>query len=201
LSSGNSRFVLARTVFAFCPAPALRLPTAKKLKLAGLPNGGKVTDLSFAGRQPHTEGIEQLKKLGITIVVDLRGENPELIEKERRQNRIPGMRFVNIPSAAGLPPQRSKSPNFCLSSPAKRKKVFVHCRFGDDRTGVFVRRLPNGFRWLARPTGDGKMYFFGFNGFWHPAMKSYIRDFPSKTQNRSRPLPFRKQKCSLRLPA
>jgi hypothetical protein len=25
-----------------------------------------------------------------------------------------------------------------------------------------------------------EMYFFGFNGFWHPSMKSFIRDFPAR---------------------
>jgi hypothetical protein len=25
-----------------------------------------------------------------------------------------------------------------------------------------------------------EMYFFGFNGFWHPAMKSFIREFPER---------------------
>jgi hypothetical protein len=24
------------------------------------------------------------------------------------------------------------------------------------------------------------MYFFGFNGFWHPSMKSFVRDFPAR---------------------
>jgi hypothetical protein len=24
-----------------------------------------------------------------------------------------------------------------------------------------------------------EMYFFGFNGFWHPSMKKFIREFPN----------------------
>jgi hypothetical protein len=24
-----------------------------------------------------------------------------------------------------------------------------------------------------------EMYFFGFNGFWHPSMKTFIRGFPA----------------------
>jgi len=24
------------------------------------------------------------------------------------------------------------------------------------------------------------MYYFGFNGFWHPSMKAFIRDFPAR---------------------
>jgi hypothetical protein len=25
-----------------------------------------------------------------------------------------------------------------------------------------------------------EMYFFGFNGMWHPSMKSFVRDFPAR---------------------
>jgi hypothetical protein len=24
------------------------------------------------------------------------------------------------------------------------------------------------------------MYNFGFNGFWHPAMRAFVRDFPAR---------------------
>src|SRR5215475_9658468 len=77
--------------------PVLRSAYGEKLKLSGLPNGGKITDALFRGAQPHTEGIDQLRKLGITTIVDLRGENPDLVVKERKQAESLGMRFVNIP--------------------------------------------------------------------------------------------------------
>jgi hypothetical protein len=25
-----------------------------------------------------------------------------------------------------------------------------------------------------------EMYFFGFNGFWHPSMKTFVREFPER---------------------
>jgi hypothetical protein len=25
-----------------------------------------------------------------------------------------------------------------------------------------------------------EMYFFGFNGFWHPSMKTFVSNFPSR---------------------
>jgi hypothetical protein len=27
------------------------------------------------------------------------------------------------------------------------------------------------------------MYFFGFNGFWHPSMKVFIREFPARLKS------------------
>jgi hypothetical protein len=36
-----------------------------------------------------------------------------------------------------------------------------------------------------------EMYFFGFNGFWHPSMKSYIRDFPTRLNSSPALTPLR----------
>jgi len=35
-------------------------------------------------------------------------------------------------------------------------------------------------RLQAATQAMNEMYFFGFNGFWHPSMKSFIRDFPAR---------------------
>jgi len=173
--------------------PVLRSAYGEKLKLAGLPNGGKITEALFRGAQPHTEGVEQLKKLGITTIVDLRGENRELAEKERKQAESLGMRFVNIPVSGWSPPTNEQVAQFLSLFADKKEKVFVHCRFGDDRTGVFVATYRMAFdRWPAEQAMK-EMYFFGFNGFWHPAMKSYIRDFPEKLKTAPVFTPFSKK--------
>jgi len=84
---------LARTVFAFCPRASPPVCLRRKTQTCWSSERRKSYRRSLSRAQPHTEGIEQLKKLGITIVVDLRGENPELIEKERRQTESLGMRL------------------------------------------------------------------------------------------------------------
>ena len=175
---------------AAAPPPVLRSGYGEKLKLAGLPNGGKITDALFRGAQPRAEGIEQLKKLGVTIVVDLRGENPDLVEKERRQAESLGMRFVNIPVSGWSPPTNDQVAQFLSLFAGKKEKVFVHCRFGDDRTGVFVATYRMTYDGWPAEQAMKEMDFFGFNGFWHPAMKSYIRDFPSKLKTAPALSPF-----------
>jgi tyrosine-protein phosphatase SIW14 len=170
--------------------PVLRSAYGEKLKLAGLPNGGKITDALFRGAQPHTEGIEQLKKIGITTIVDLRGENRDLVEKERKQAESLGIRFVSIPVSGWSPPTNEQVAQFLSLFTDKKEKVFVHCRFGDDRTGVFVATYRMAFdRWPAEQAMK-EMYFFGFNGLWHPSMKSYIRDFPDKLKTAPALSPF-----------
>jgi len=55
----------------------------------------------------------------------------------------------------------------------------VHCRFGDDRTGVFVATYRMALEKWPAEQALKEMYFFGFNGFWHPSMKTFIREFPA----------------------
>jgi len=166
------------------------LPFGEKLKLPGVHNAGKIDDSLFRGAQPHSEGIEQLKRLGITTIVDLRGEGRDQIERERKQTESLGMRFVNIPVSGWSPPTNDQVAQFLSLFSNKKEKIFVHCRFGDDRTGVFVAtyRMARD-RWPPEQTIK-EMYFFGFNGFWHPAMKSYIRDFPEKLKTAPALSPF-----------
>ncbi|HEY1424947.1 MAG TPA: dual specificity protein phosphatase family protein [Candidatus Acidoferrum sp.] len=161
----------------------MRSAYGDKLKLPGLPNGGRITSNLYRGAQPHPDGLQELKKLGITTIVDLRGENPQLRETERQQAEALGIHFVNIPLSGWAPPSNEQVAQFLALFRSNREKVFVHCRFGDDRTGVFVAayRMAYG-NWPAEQAMN-EMYFFGFNGFWHPSMKSFIRDFPARLKS------------------
>jgi tyrosine-protein phosphatase SIW14 len=166
------------------------LPLGQKLKLSGVHNAGKINDSLFRGAQPYSDGIEQLKSLGINTIVDLRVEGRDQIEKERKQAEALGIRFVNIPVSGWSPPSDEQVVQFLSLFRDRNAKVFVHCRFGDDRTGVFVaayRMAHDG--WLSDQAMK-EMYFFGFNGLWHPAMKSYIRDFPAKLKTSPALAPF-----------
>ena len=168
------------------------IPLGEKLKLSGVPNAGKINDSLFRGAQPRSEGIAELKKLGITTVVDLRGEDPDKIKWERQQAESAGMHFVNIPVSGWSPPTNDQVAQFLSLFKNQKDKIFVHCRFGDDRTGVFVAtyRMAHD-HWLPHQAIK-EMYFFGFNGFWHPAMKSYINDFPDKLKTAPALSPFEK---------
>lgn len=162
----------------------------QKLRLPGVPNAGKLNDFLFRGAQPRSEGFQQLKNLGITTIVDLRGEDRDKIAWERKQAEALGIRFVNIPVSGWSPPSNDQIAQFLSLFKDQHERVFVHCHFGDDRTGVFVatyRMARDG--WLS-DQAIKEMYFFGFNGFWHPAMKSYINDFPAKLRTAPALAPF-----------
>ena len=166
------------------------LPLGEKLKLPGVHNAGKIDNLLFRGAQPHPEGIEELKKLGVTTIVDLRGEGRDQIEHERKQAESLGIRFVNIPVSGWSPPTNDQVAQFLSLFSGKKEKIFVHCRFGDDRTGVFVAAYRMSYDGWPSEQAIKEMYFFGFNGLWHPAMKSYIHDFPEKLKTAPALAPF-----------
>ena len=161
--------------------PVLRSAYGEKLKLSGLPNGGKINDALFRGAQPLAQGIKELKNLGVTTIVDLRGEDPDKIAWERRQAESLGIRFVSIPVSDWSPPSNDQVAAFlALFRNQPKETVFVHCRFGDDRTGVFVATYRMAYQGWPAQQAMNEMYFFGFNGFWHPSMKAFIRDFPAR---------------------
>src|SRR5215467_6374493 len=176
--------------------PVIRSAYGEKLQLDGLPNGGKINDSLFRGAQPRAEGLKELKQLGITTIVDLRGEDPGKISWERQQAQALGIRFVSIPVSGWAPPSNDQVARFLeLFRENPAGKIFVHCRFGDDRTGVFVAAYRMAYDGWPAQQAINEMYFFGFNGFWHPSMKSFIRDFPARletapalAQYRSKPL-------------
>ena len=160
--------------------PIMRSAYGDKLKLPGLPNGGRITSSLYRGAQPRPDGLQELKKLGVTTIVDLRGENPQLRDSERQQAEALGIRFVNIPISGWAPPSNEQVAQFLALFRNHQEKVFVHCRFGDDRTGVFVATYRMAYENWPAEQAMNEMYFFGFNGFWHPSMKSFIRDFPAR---------------------
>jgi tyrosine-protein phosphatase SIW14 len=163
------------------PAPAVVQPLyGEKLHIAGIHNAGKISDILYRGGQPKEPGLLELKKAGITTIVDLRGEGPDKIAWERQQTEWLGMRFVHIPVSGWSPPADDQVAQFLsLFRSQPPQKVFVHCRFGDDRTGVFVATYRMAMQKWPPEQAMAEMYFFGFNGFWHPSMKKFIREFPA----------------------
>lgn len=162
------------------PPSVMHSAYGNKLRVPGIPNTGRINDHLYRGAQPKSQGLAELKKLSITTVVDLRGEDSDTIAWERRQAESLGMRFVHIPVSGWSPPTDEQVVQFLsLFHSDAKEKIFVHCRFGDDRTGVFVATYRMALEKWPAEQALKEMYFFGFNSFWHPSMKTFIREFPA----------------------
>jgi len=152
---------------------------AEKLKIVGVPNAGKISEALLRGAQPSPQGLVELKKLGVTTIVDLRG-NRGPVARERAQAESLGMRFIDIPVSGWSPPANAQVAEFLkLFQQDPTQKVFVHCYFGRDRTGVMVAAYRMAQQNWTPDQAIEEMYSFGFHYHWYPAMKSYVRKFPA----------------------
>ena len=78
-------------VLAQASAAAIEFPSSQgqKLHFTSIPNAGKISGQLYRGAQPRPGGLEELKKLGITTIVDLRGEDASLRNREKTGSRVP----------------------------------------------------------------------------------------------------------------
>jgi tyrosine-protein phosphatase SIW14 len=154
---------------------------AEKIHIPGISDAGRVNAFLYRGTQPTDEGVKQLKKLGIDTIVDLRSERRNTMEKERKLAESLGMRLVHIPGNGWSPPRDEQIAQFfSLVRERPRRKIFVHCWLGSDRSGVFLATYRIAFDGWTPEQALQEMRSFHFKGFWHPAMKAYIRNFPER---------------------
>jgi protein tyrosine/serine phosphatase len=173
---------------------SMRSAYGDKLRIEGVPNSGKINDHLFRGAQPRDPGLVELKKLGITTIVNLRQEDPSKMDREEKRAESLGIRFVHIPVNEWSPPTNEQVAQFLsIFRDNPQEKVFVHCHYGDDRTGVFVASYRMAYEKLPANQALKEMYFFGYNGRWHPAMTAFIRDFPSRLNTAPTLVPFKTQ--------
>jgi protein tyrosine phosphatase (PTP) superfamily phosphohydrolase (DUF442 family) len=152
---------------------------AHKLTIIGVPNAGEVTPDLYRGAQPNAHGFEALARMGINIVVDLRGSR----ESERARVNKLGMQYVAIPWHCPWPRDEAFARFLALLRQNPGKKVFVHCRLGDDRAGMTIaayRMAEQG--WTAQEAMK-EMKAYGFSSSHHficPSLASYEASFPRR---------------------
>lgn len=165
---------------SFPPSPSI----AEKLFLHGISNAGKVSDSLFRGAQPHLSDLGELKKLGITTIVDLRRESPSLREQERLRAESLGMHFISIPVGGFSTPTSGQLARFfSLLRETPVQKIFVHCEFGEDRTGVFIASYRIAFEHWTSDQALSEMHAYGFHRHWHPSMVSFVLTLPDRLQS------------------
>ena len=158
--------------------PVAVVSSAERLNLTGIHNAGKVSDVLFRGAQPSQQGFAELKKLGVTTVVDLRG-NRGPVAWERAQVESLGMHFLNIPVGGMSNPTDAQVAQFLkLFRSDPNQKIFVHCYYGEDRTGVMVAAYRIAQQNWTADRAVSEMNSFGFHSRWHPGMRAYVRRFP-----------------------
>lgn len=146
----------------------------------GLPNFGEVTPNLFRGGQPGADGLAALKKMGVEIVVDMR-IGPSQHEKSVA-NKL-GMQYVSIPWHCPFPKDEAFAKFLHVIRDNQGKKIFVHCRLGDDRTGMAIASYRMAMEGWSADEAMKEMELFGFRGIHHaicPRLASYEKNFPQE---------------------
>jgi tyrosine-protein phosphatase SIW14 len=154
-----------------------------RIQANGIPNFGQVSDNLFRGGEPTSTALEELKKFGINVVVDLRRGHDEI--EENIVTKL-GMKYVSIPSRCPFPDDGPIAQFLRVVEDNRDKKIFVHCRLGDDRTGLAVAAYRMAVQGWSAQEANKEMKAFGFSSLHNmicPGLERYETSFPQRFQN------------------
>jgi len=156
----------------------------KKLEQKGVPNFGEVTPTLYRGGLLNAEGLKALKKLGMNVVIDTHANDKheeELVESL-------GMKYVAIPWHCPWPHDEIFAKFLAVVHENRGKKIFVHCRLGDDRTGMMVAAYRMAEEGWNADEAMNEMRSFGFTKSHHlicPGLGKYEKEFPERLKEDS----------------
>jgi tyrosine-protein phosphatase SIW14 len=140
--------------------------------LTGLSNVGRVSSSIYRGTQPQPEGYATLKKMGIKTIINLRTRHSEKKTVEKA-----GMRSIEIPLSV-LKDININTVNRIIDimTDPKNQPVYIHCRLGQDRTGIVIAAYRMRVDGLSLKDAEAEMQAFGFNNLWHE-LKEFVREY------------------------
>ena len=173
--------VLMLLAFALTPATSsiagaqqkAHAPAATTIK-----NFGKVDDNYYRGSQPSEVQMEELKRLGVKTIIDLRKDK---VESAADWASRAGLQYFNItmkPSKAATDEQTEYF--LSLVNDPKNWPVYVHCKGGRHRTGALtaVYRITHDGWTAAQAWEEMKAYDFNDGLFGGPgAQKKFVFNF------------------------
>ena len=136
---------------------------AAPVELAGVPNLHRVSNDLYRSAQPTAEGMQNLKKMGIETIVNLRSFN-----SDRSEIGNSGLAYEHIYMKTWHPERKEAVRFLQIVTNPKRTPALVHCQHGADRTGVMsalYRVAVQGWskEEALREMTDGG---FGFHTIW-----------------------------------
>ena len=157
--------------------PVVHLPmdahTSERIyNLPGLSNVGRIAPGVYRGAQPGADGYATLKKMGIRTVIDFR-----TTENDKQQVEKAGMRSISVPIEMSRDGLREKVDRVvALMADPANQPVFIHCRHGQDRTGIVSAAYRMKVEGWSLKDAETEMQAFGFNDVWIN-FKRFIRQY------------------------
>jgi protein tyrosine phosphatase (PTP) superfamily phosphohydrolase (DUF442 family) len=136
---------------------------AQPVTLAGVPNLYRVSETLYRGDQPSPQGMENLKKLGVKTILNLRSfhtDRDEIAETE--------LAYEHIYMKAWHPEEEDVVRFLKLVTDPRRTPVLVHCQHGADRTGTMIAVYRIAVQGWSKPEAIREMTEggFGFHQIW-----------------------------------
>jgi len=152
---------------------------AKNIQVSGVMNAASIATNLYRGAQPTLAGFSELHKLGVDIVVDFRDETSE-IKLEKKSVELQGMKFVSVPwRGDSLPTHDELMTFFKLLRDNPDKKIFIHCEYGKDRTGVMSAIYRIAVEHWSADQSIAEMKEFHYDRARLPHLAHYVRAFPA----------------------
>ena len=149
-------------------------------------NFHRVDDTLMRGAKPDYEQLKELKNIGVNNIISFcTNYNP----KTKTQGSIPSeaqwaeklqMNFHWLPFKSTENPSKSMVRDFFNiidESKAKGEKVFIHCRHGADRTGLFSAIYRIKYQHAELSDVVKELMAYGHNANNNPNIIPYIIDF------------------------
>ncbi len=104
---------------------------AGPLHCQGVPNFHRVSPRLYRGAQPTAEGMRNLKVMGVRTIVNLRNLHggPDKIA-------LKPLAYERLYVSPLFPRDKDVVRFLQIATDPARRPVFVHCRYGGDRTGL-----------------------------------------------------------------
>lgn len=110
---------------------------AASIAAPSISNFDIVSEGLWRGAAPSNQALQKLQESGVKTIVDLRMAGPGAAEEANNAKKL-GIKYIHIPLGF-MGPSLFKVAQFLniVNDPANQP-VFVHCRYGADRTGALV---------------------------------------------------------------
>ena len=146
-----------------------------------LPNFHQVNDALYRSGRPKKGAMQEVKKMGIKTILNLRSSD-EKTKEEETEATTEGLRFFNVPMETfDRPTDAQIEKALSIINDPANQPVLVHCTRGKDRTGTVIAcyRIRHD-KWTDKQAlKEAKQYGIGW---WQIQMKDYIKDFYRKNK-------------------
>lgn len=141
----------------------------------GLSNVAMVSPALYRGAQPDAAGYGRLDSMGVKTVISFRNF---LTSGDRAV--AAGLDYVSIPIYASIgssaPTDQQVAQFFAIVLDPARQPVFMHCRHGEDRTGVMAALYRIECDGWTNDEAIAEMQAFGFRDIFRDLI-DFVRDY------------------------